>query len=89
MEDATPMQRACMQYLCGNHVRGLPIDEFNRAFDKWLADEVGDDFRKAAAATNARSRLETSGTAFLRAFCKRVFDGPGCYEKGDGKEVKL
>ena len=79
----------CLVFLCGNHIRGLPIDEFNRAFDLWLREELGEAFKEAAALSGSRSKLEASGTAFLRSFCKLAFDGHGCYEKGDGKEVKL
>ena len=27
-----------LEYLCGNHARGLPFDEFFRAFEKFLED---------------------------------------------------
>ena len=61
-----PARRMCLVFLCGNHTRGLPMDELNRAFDQWLRDELGEAFKEAAAFSGSRSRLEASGTAFLR-----------------------
>ena len=77
----------CVMFLCGNHVRGLSIDEFNRAHEKWMEETLGAAFRAASAATGPRSRFKLSGLAFLRSICKLCFDGHGANEKGNGKEI--
>ena len=37
-------QRCTTDYLCGNHSRNLPVAAFNRLFDEWLAEVLGDAF---------------------------------------------
>jgi hypothetical protein len=73
--------------LCGNHTRGLPVDAFNRLFEKYLNDNLGSEFAAAAAASGRGSRLEMSGTALLRSLAKLAHHGRGEYAKGDGGEV--
>jgi hypothetical protein len=78
--------RCVLDYLCGNHTRGLPVDAFNRLFETYLNDNLGSEFAAAAAASGGRSRLEKSGTALLRSLAKLAHDGWGAYAKGDGGE---
>ena len=78
--------RCTTDYLCGNHTRNLPVAAFNRLFDEWLAEVLGDAFAACSAASGGRSRLEKSGTALLRSICKLVSRGWGAYPKGDGGE---
>ena len=73
--------------LCGNHTRGLPIDAANRLFEKWLSQDLGNDFLKAASNVGGRNRLEKSGPALLRSIAKLVHRGFGAYAKGDGKQM--
>lgn len=73
-----------LDYLCGNHTRNLPIDAFNRLFDKYLKSLLGDHFTAAIAASGGKARLETDGRQLLRAIAKLVHVGHGAYEKGDG-----
>jgi hypothetical protein len=80
-------EKSTSAFLCGNHTRNLPIDEFNRLFDQFLADDLGDGFDAAVAAGGSRARLEKSGTSLLRSVCKLAHDGHGAYSKGDGREV--
>ncbi len=35
-ELASPENRAIFNFLCGNHTRNLPIDRFNKLYDKWV-----------------------------------------------------
>jgi hypothetical protein len=84
---ALPEEDRCvLDYLCGNHTRGLPVDAFNRLFETYLNDNLGSEFAAAAAASGGRSRLEKSGTALLRSLAKLAHDGWGAYAKGDGGE---
>ena len=35
-------EKMCLSYLCLNHARGLPVDEFNRMFEEYMEEELGD-----------------------------------------------
>ncbi len=71
-------------FLCGNHTRNLLTMRFEKPHDKFLEEELGEDFRVARAACGGRARLECSGTNFLRSLCKLTHKGYGQYVKGDG-----
>jgi hypothetical protein len=43
----TPQAKVCFDFLCGNHTRNLPIDWFNRLYNKWLHSEIGEAIAKA------------------------------------------
>ena len=81
-------RKQVLDFLCGNHTRGLPVDAFNRRFEKWLDDEYGELFKTAAAASGSHSRLEKSGKSLLRALSKLIHSGFGAYAKGDGEDFK-
>ena len=70
--------------LRGNHTRNLPIDAYNRRFEKWLSVELGSYFAAAAVIAGPMARLEKSGESLLRSTCKLIHDGYGVYAKGDG-----
>ena len=74
-------------FLCGNHTRNLPVVAFNRLFNGFLSEELGDEFESATAAGNGRARLEKCGASLLRSITKLAHDGYDAYEKGDGKEI--
>ncbi len=62
----TPLAKACFDFLCGNHTRNLPIDWFNRLYNKWLQGEIGESLKLAKTAAGGMVRLECSGEAILR-----------------------
>ena len=37
-------ERCVLDFLCGNHARGLPVDAFNRRFEDWIEAELGEAF---------------------------------------------
>jgi hypothetical protein len=51
-----PESKACFDFLCGNHTRNLPIDWFNRLYNKWLQNEIGEDIKMAKSATGGTVR---------------------------------
>jgi hypothetical protein len=73
--------RCVLDFLCGNHTRGLPVDAFNRRFEEWMNDELGSEFAEAAGESGGRARLEKSGTALIRSIFKLIHSGWGAYEK--------
>ena len=58
-------KRKLLDSLCGNHTRNLPSVAFNRLFETYLQDKLGNDFEMAVKATGGRARLEKSGPALL------------------------
>ena len=42
-------ERCVLDFLCGNHTRGLPVDAFNRRFEDWIEAELGEAFAAAVA----------------------------------------
>ena len=83
-EGMTPQSKVCFDFLCGNHTRNLPIDWFNKLYNKWLQSELGESIAKAKTAAGGMVRLECSGEAFLHSVCKLTHTGHAQYEKGDG-----
>ena len=78
----TPQSKACFDFLCGNHTRNLPIDRYNKLYDKWLAQNLGQAMRDAKSGSAVR--LECNGIQFLRTVCRLTHNGPMQYAKGDG-----
>ena len=74
-------ERCVLDFLCGNHTRGLPVDAFNRRFEAWIEDELGEAFAAAAGESGGQARLEKSGTELLRSIFKLIHSGWGAYEK--------
>ena len=74
-------ERCVLDFLCGNHTRGLPVDAFNRRFEGWIEDELGEAFAVAAGKSGGQARLEKSGTELLRSIFKLIHAGWGAYEK--------
>ena len=69
-------------FLCGNHTRNLLVVRYEKLYDAWLEDQLGEQLRAVRAATGGRARLECSGTMFLRAICKLTHRGYSQYVKG-------
>ena len=86
--DLPDERKKVLDFLCGNHTRGLPVDAFNRRFEKWLDEECGELFKAAASASGSHSRLEKSGKSLLRALSKLAHSGFGAYAKGDGEDFQ-
>jgi hypothetical protein len=40
-EELAAEDKPWYDFLCAKHVRNLPIDEFNRMFEKYLRDDLG------------------------------------------------
>ncbi len=71
-------------YLCSNHVRNLPIDQFNREMEDYMKEDIGDDLAVISRDGNRRTRVEASGPLFLRSLCRLTHKGHLKYAKGDG-----
>ena len=65
-DDMAPSAKACFDFLCGNHTRILPIDWFNRLYNRWLVTEIGEAVKTAKSTSGGTVRLECNGEAFLR-----------------------
>jgi hypothetical protein len=72
-------------YLCANHVRNLPIDEFNREFERYLREDLGTEMETIRREGNGRTRVEASGVLLLRSLCRLTHSGAKEYAKGDGQ----
>ena len=53
-------------FLCANHVRNLPIDEFNRLFEQYIKANIGEELSKITRDGNRRARVEASGLLLFR-----------------------
>jgi len=42
--------QACFDFLCGNHTRNLPVVRFNKAYNTWLYQQLGEQMRVAKQA---------------------------------------
>ena len=71
-------------FLCGNHVRNLPIDEFNRLFEEYIRTYLGAELATIRVEGNGRTRVEASGVLLLRSLCRLTHTGHLQYAKGDG-----
>ena len=60
---------ACLDFLCANHTRQLPIDAFDRFYDAWLKDELGGD--DVLEQQGQHARLELSGKKVSCFICIR------------------
>jgi hypothetical protein len=70
-------------FLCGNHTRNFLVGRYEKHYDAWLENDVGEALRAARAASSGRARLECSGNMFLRAICKLTHRGYSQCVKGD------
>ncbi len=68
-EQKADTDKPWFDYLCSNHVRNLPIDEFNREVEDYIKDEIGADLAITRDG-NGRTRVEASGPLFLRSLCR-------------------
>jgi hypothetical protein len=68
-------ERCVLDFLCGNHTLGLPVDAFNRRFEDWIEAELGEAFAAAAGESGGRARLDKSGTVLLRSIFKLIHRG--------------
>ncbi len=71
-------------FLCANHVRNLPIDEFNRLFEVYIKTHLGAELSQITRDGNGRTRVEASGLLLLRSLCRLTHKGHHQYAKGDG-----
>ena len=84
--DALPDdEKPWFDYLCGNHSRNLPLDQWNREFESYIKDELGDAILEVQKAGGGRTRVEGSGILLLRAMCRLTHMGHKEYPKGDGR----
>jgi hypothetical protein len=72
------------EFLCANHVRNLPIDQFNREVEEYLKTDLGEDLAVISRNGNGRTRVEASGPLLLRSLCRLTHKGHLQYAKGDG-----
>jgi hypothetical protein len=84
--DALPdHEKPWFDYLCGNHSRNLPLDEWNREYEAYIKDELGEAIVEVQKAGGGRTRVEGSGILLLRAMCRLTHMGHKEYAKGDGR----
>jgi hypothetical protein len=65
-ESLSKEERPWFDFLCANHVRNLPIDEFNRLFEQYIKANVGEELSKITRDGNRRARVEASGLLLFR-----------------------
>jgi len=78
--------KSMSHFLCGNHTRGLPIDEFHRQFSAYIAAKFGEETREAKK-TNQLLRLETSGQSMVFSILKMCHRGFNEYSKSLAAEI--
>jgi hypothetical protein len=78
-------EKPWFDYLCGNHSRNLPLDQWNREFEAYIKDELGEAILPVQKAGGGRTRVEGSGILLLRAMCRLTHMGHKEYQKGDGR----
>ena len=83
-ENKAKEEKPWFDFLCANHVRNLPIDEFNRLFEQYIKINLGPDLDKISRDGNGRTRVEASGLLLLRSLCRLTHKGHQQYAKGDG-----
>jgi hypothetical protein len=68
-------ERSSFDYLCGNHTRNLPLDQWNREFERYIKDELGEAIAEVQKSGDGRTRVEGSGIRLLRAMCRLTHTG--------------
>jgi hypothetical protein len=72
-------ERSWLDYLCGNHSRNLPLDEWNREFERYIKDALGEAIAEVQKTGGGRTRVEGSGILLLRAMCRLTHSGLSPY----------
>ena len=62
-------------YLCGNHTRNLPLDQWNREFEAYIKEDLGEVIAELQKAGGGRTRVEGSGILLLCAMCHLTHTG--------------
>jgi hypothetical protein len=83
-ENKAKADKPWFDFLCANHVRNLPIDEFNRLFEAYIKRTLGGELQQISRDGNGRTRVEASGLLLLRSLCRLTHKGHKQYAKGDG-----
>jgi hypothetical protein len=78
-------EKPWLGYLCGNHSRNLPLDTWNREYEAYIKDELGDAIVEVQKSGGGRTRVEGTGILLLRAMCRLTHMGHKEYAKGDGR----
>jgi hypothetical protein len=74
--DALPAEdKPWYDYLCGNHTRNLPLDQWNREFEAYIKEDLGEAIAELQKAGGGRTRVEGSGILLLRAMCRLTHTG--------------
>jgi hypothetical protein len=69
--DALPKdEKPWFDYLCGNHSRNLPLDEWNHEYEAYIKEELGEAIVEVQKTGVGRTRVEGSGILLLRAMCR-------------------
>ncbi len=68
-------EKPWFDFLCGNHSRNLPLDQWNREFEKYIKEELGEAITELQRAGGGRTRVEGSGILLLRAMCRLTHMG--------------
>jgi hypothetical protein len=62
-------ERSWFNYLCGNHTRNLLLDQWNREFERYIKDELGEAISEVQKSGGGRTRVEGSGILLRAYFC--------------------
>jgi hypothetical protein len=68
-------ERSLFNCLCGNHTRNLPLDQWNREFERYIQDELGEAIAEVQKSGGGRTRVKGSGILLLRAMCRLTHTG--------------
>ncbi len=72
-------EKSWYDYLCGNHTRNLPLDQWNREFEAYIKEHLGDAIMEVQKEGGGRTRVEGSGILLLRAMCRLTHTGNGTF----------
>jgi hypothetical protein len=83
-ESKSEEDKPYFDFLCGNHSRNLPITEFNRKYETYIKEELGEALTTIQSQGGGRTRVESTGPLLLRSLCRLTHKGHAQYAKGDG-----
>jgi hypothetical protein len=70
-------EKSWYDYLCFPHTRNLPLDQWNREFEAYIKEHLGDAIVEVQKEGGGRTRVEGSGILLLRAMCRLTHTGCG------------
>jgi hypothetical protein len=83
-ESKSEEDKPYFDFPCGNHSRNLPITEFNRKYETYIKEELGEALTTIQSQGGGRTRVESTGPLLLQSLCRLTHKGHAQYAKGDG-----